>query len=160
MKPERLSILFVAAVLAHNFEEAVWLPGWSESAGGWQTPVSAPAFRLAATAISLLLVAVAALAHVSGPRSRSVHVLAGFAVAMVANVVFPHLIASVALRIYAPGTGTAVFLVAPSGLLLLRALHSRGYIDIKRMYWVAPLVTFLLLLSIPALFWVGMKMVG
>lgn len=48
--------LFVAAVAAHNLEEAIWLPDWSRAHAQWVRPLKACAFRFALIVLTLLAV--------------------------------------------------------------------------------------------------------
>jgi hypothetical protein len=43
---------------------------------------------------------------------------------MILNAIFPHGVASIALKKYAPGTLTGVFLIIPIGVAVLNGLRS------------------------------------
>ena len=49
-----LSWLFAVAITIHNLEEALWLPGWSQSAGRWHHPVGAREFRFGVGVLTAL----------------------------------------------------------------------------------------------------------
>ena len=147
-----LDLLFTLGVLVHNAEEALWLPRWSRSAGQRHRPVTAFQFRLAVAALSALLVVVVVLARAAGDGSVFAYLLAGYAFAMVLNVVFPHLLATVAMRSYMPGTATAMLFNAPLGILLLMQMLEQGSVQMAVLAWAAPLVALVLVGAIPVLF--------
>src|SRR5262245_23718629 len=103
-----LTWAFVLAVAIHNLEEALWLPAWSRRAGRWHYPVGAPEFRFAVLVLTAAVVAAALLANNGGKGSIGAYLLSGYALAMLLNVVFPHVLASLIRREYAPGTLTAL----------------------------------------------------
>jgi hypothetical protein len=116
------AFLLAAAVSVHNVEEAIWLPRFAHPA--W-LPIarSAFAFRLAAGVIAVIFWVLAA--GLSAGLQLQV-ILAGFAIAMIFNAVVPHLVLSLMLRRYHPGTATAWLLVAPAALLALDAENVAG----------------------------------
>lgn len=150
-----LSWLFALAITLHNAEEAWLLPAWSRSAGRWHPPVGAGEFRLAVGILTVLAYLVAGLATISGKGSVGTYLLAGYALAMLLNVVFPHVLATIALRRYTPGTATAVLLNLPITILLLATAIQSGSIHMAAFLWVGPLVTGGLLGALPLLFALG-----
>jgi hypothetical protein len=158
MSLETIGWLFTLGVLVHNTEEALYLPGWSAHAGRWHARVEAMEFRFAIFVLSGLLVIFAAAASLSGAGSVSAYLMAGFVLAMVLNVFMPHLLATIFLRKYMPGTITALLLNLPLGVIyLVKALLERN-IEPKIFAWSGPLTVLLILASIPALFLVGRKL--
>ena len=99
--------LFTFGVLAHNTEEALHLPAWSAHAGKWHARVDAAEFRFAVAALSVLLVVVAAAASLASAGSVSAYLMAGYVLAMVLNVLMPHVLVTVVMRKYMPGTARA-----------------------------------------------------
>lgn len=152
-----LAWLFTAGVLLHNLEEALHLPAWSMQATRWYRPVPAPVFRFAAGALSLGFVAVTLAATFSLAGSVAAYLMAGYALAMLLNVLMPHVLATIALRRYMPGTATAVLLNLPLGLLYLRQALAERLIDPQVFRWAGPLVVVGLLLALPALFALGRR---
>jgi hypothetical protein len=59
MTATTLGWLCILGVLAHNAEEALYLPSWSQSAGHWNIAVGANEFRSAVGIQSLALLGVA-----------------------------------------------------------------------------------------------------
>ena len=147
--------LFAIAITAHNLEEAIWLPRWSKSAGRWHHPVEPGEFRFAVFVLTMLAYVISCMAFFGGKGSTGAYLISGYAFAMLLNVVFPHLIATVALRRYAPGIVTALFLNFPITLLLLRQAILEKYIQLSKFVWVGPLVVAGILGSIPVLFALG-----
>jgi hypothetical protein len=153
-----LAWLFAAAVTVHNLEEAVFLPAWSENAGRWHRPVGANEFRFAVVVLIVLAGVAALLATVQGRESIGAYILSGYALAMLLNVAFPHLLATVATRRYMPGTATALALNLPVTAALLRQAFREGYISATDFALAAPVVVLAIVLLIPVLFYVGRKL--
>lgn len=147
-----LGWLFTLGALAHNAEEARWLPAWSARAGKWHAPVDARAFRLAASLLSALFVAVTAAAAWTTAGSLAAYLMAGYVLAMVLNVLVPHVLASVAMRRCMPGTATALAFNLPLGLLYLHRALDEHAIAWPTFRWAGPLVVLGLLALLPMLF--------
>jgi hypothetical protein len=160
-----LTWLFVLAIAAHNLEEAVWLPAWSQRtssrgawlqrSGRWRHPVGAFEFRFAVLVLTAAAAAAALAASLGGKGSLGAYLVSGYALAMLLNVVFPHVLACLALREYAPGTLTALLLNAPACALLLELALREGYVDASVFLWAGPLVVLAIAGSIPLLFTIG-----
>jgi len=150
--------IFTLGVLVHNTEEGLYLPAWSASAGKWHAPVGPMEFRFAVSVLSGLLIVIATAASFSQAGSIAAYLMSGYVLAMVLNVLIPHVLASVIMRKYMPGTATAVLLNLPFGLLYLRQALSEHSIELQVFYWVGPLVVLSILASIPVLFAVGRKL--
>lgn len=150
-----LAWLFTAGVLLHNLEEALWLPAWSTRTARWYRPVPAPVFRFAAGVLSLGFVAVTLAATLSPAGSVSAYLMAGYVLAMLLNVLAPHVLASVVLRHYMPGTATAVLLNLPLGSLYLRRALLERFVEPQMFRWAGPLVVAGLLVAMPLLFALG-----
>lgn len=147
--------LFTLGVLAHNAEEARFLPAWSERAGNWPVLVRAQAFRFASVALSALFVLVTLVASVSGAGSVGGYLMAGYVLAMVLNALVPHLVVSVFLRRYMPGTATALLLNLPLGAWYLQRAIANGAVRIQVFGWAGPLVVAALLALLPLLLALG-----
>ena len=150
-----LSWLFTFGVVMHNTEEAIFLPAWSKTAGRWHAPVGSREFIFAVTVLSLVLVALAAGAISAGSKSIWAYAFTGYAFAMVANVFVPHVVGTIALRRYVPGTGTALLLNLPLGGLFLHQAVVQGFVAWGTIAWVAPVTAVAIVASIPALFAIG-----
>jgi hypothetical protein len=79
--------------------------------------VSSSVFRFAAAVQSLLLVLLATAAFLSAPQGLAAYGFAGYVFAMLVNVFAPHVLASIVLRKYMPGTATALVLNLPLGVV-------------------------------------------
>lgn len=95
------------------------------------------------------------LAATGGKESVGAYLVTGYAFAMLLNVLFPHVLATVFMRRYAPGAATAVLLNLPITLLLLSQGLEEGYINLHVFAWVGPLVVIGIVAVIPALFAIG-----
>jgi hypothetical protein len=119
--------MFPIAVALHNGEEAIWMPRWGANHAG-QLPVHPGAVEIR-TALAVLTVAALALTFLSarkGPQSVWAYLLFGYVVAMLANVLVPHVPATILFRAYAPGVVTAVAINLPvMGWLAWRAVTER-----------------------------------
>ncbi len=149
---------FVVAVLLHNAEEALWLPRWSMRAGRWYRPIGAAPFQFGVVVLSALLVAVAVAGLASGPHSLPAYLLFGYVFAMAANALFPHLVVSIAMRKYMPGTATGVLLNLPIGSALLYHAVAEDWVSLGTLAWAAPAVAAALVLAIPVLLGVGRRL--
>ena len=78
---------------------------------------------------------------------------------MVANAAFPHLLATIALKRYAPGTITGLALNAPFGLAVLWKLFNDG-LRIEYMLISIALVGKTILASLNLFFKIGRKLIG
>ena len=149
--------LFTLGVLAHNFEEALYLPEWSASAGRWHGPVGASEFRFAIVVFSMSLVCIVMAASVARPGSVAAYLLSGCVLAMVLNALAPHLVATIATGRYMPGTATAILFNLPLGCLFLRRALSEDYVEFRFFAWSGPAVALAIAASIPLLFAIGRK---
>jgi len=94
----------------------------------------------------------------AGPGSVGAYLLAGYAVAMLLNVLVPHLLATVALRRYMPGLATALILNLPVTILLLQHALTEGYVTFPTVAYFGAFVSVALVAAIPVLFAVGEKL--
>src|ERR1700724_1952658 len=100
--------LFTLGVLLHNAEEALYLPAWSAGAGRWYKAIPPREFRFAAAVLSAIFIGITAAASLSSSGSTAAYVMAGYALAMVLNAFVPHVLATLLMRRYMPGTATAL----------------------------------------------------
>jgi hypothetical protein len=149
------SWLFVFVVATHNLEEAIWLPAWSRTVGRWYRAVGSTEFRFAVIILTLLAVVSAWLATVQGKASFGAYLVSGYALAMLLNVLVPHVAASVVLRSYMPGTATAVLLNLPVAIGLLSRAFREGYIELHAFLVWGPMVVIGIVVSIKLLFRMG-----
>jgi hypothetical protein len=120
--------------------------------------VGADEFRFAVAALSVALVIIVAAASLAGPASLPAYMLSGYVLAMVLNVVAPHVVATIAMRRYMPGTATALLFNLPLGGLFLQRALAEGYIEPGVFVWSGPAVALAIAASIPPLFAIGRKL--
>ncbi|MCB1172472.1 MAG: HXXEE domain-containing protein [Leptospiraceae bacterium] len=131
---------------------------WSHQAGRFHPKVDRSAFHFAllvVTAIGYLLTA----AFLLFGRQLEVlrYIYFGFVLMMSMNAIFPHLIASVVLRRYAPGLLTGLVLNLPLGLLLVFYVHSQSVYNLKLIGGFA-LVSISMILLLRPLFKLGARL--
>lgn len=149
--------LFAIAITIHNFEEAIWLPAWSKTAGRFHHPIGIFEFRFAVTVLTLIAYIMAYLSMTGSKGSIGAYLVSGYALAMLLNVIFPHLIATLVMRRYAPGTATAIVLNLPITSMLLYQGFEERFIDKSVFIYAGPLGVVGILLLIPGLFFMGRR---
>lgn len=155
-----LGWVFTLGALLHNAEEARWLPAWSQRAGRWHAPVDARTFRIAAALLSGLFLLLTLAASLGAAGSLAAYLMAGYVLAMVANAIVPHALASVLTRCIMPGTVTGLLLNLPLGALYLRQALQQHAIAWQHFRWAGPLVALAMLALIPLLFALGRRWRG
>jgi hypothetical protein len=111
-----IEILFLLGFSLHNIEEALWLPQWSQNATRFHKPVSNNEFHFAV----IMVTAIGYLFTFQYFVFGSTYAIAkfaylGFILMMVFNTFFPHILSTIYLKKYAPGTLTALLLNFPIG---------------------------------------------
>jgi hypothetical protein len=150
--------LFPIALTLHNLEEAIWLPGWSASAGGFHPPVGAAEFRLTLGVLTAAAWWLTGMALRRGGRwLDAFHAASAM---MLLNVVFPHLLATVALGRYAPGLGTALVCILPVSATLLRRAFREGTLTGARLGTALLTVVPIVLVGIALFFWLGHRLLA
>jgi len=133
------------------------MPEWTaQHAAQW--PLSPPGAGEIRFALLVLTVAAFAVTYRSvrkGPKSVWAYLLFGCVVTMLANVVIPHVPASVVYRSYTPGVVTAVLINLPvMGVLAMRAVREH-WVEGWRAAAFAVAVPLAILSSIATLLVVG-----
>jgi len=118
---EYKKIIWVLAITEtlHNLEEAIWLPGWSQTAGAWHPSVRTFEFRFAVIVLTLLIYLVIYYFSVSDSK-LSVSLLGGLVVIILGNVIMPHLLATLLRGQFAPGVFTGLILNVPATIYLMK----------------------------------------
>ncbi|MET1254138.1 HXXEE domain-containing protein [Aliikangiella maris] len=160
MSLNTLILLFLLATIIHNVEEAIWLPKWSKNNTRWHPAVSPQEFHFAIFILTFLAIAISSFAIYQKSNQWIYYLVAGYSLAMLLNVIFPHLLASIITRHYAPGLTSALLLNLPINSLLLNHLLSHAYINTKLFLIAGPLFVIGLLLTIPTLFYLGRQFMG
>ena len=132
-----LELLFLLAFTLHNIEEGIWLPEWSKYAGKYHPKVLKHEFHFALivfTSFGYLLTFVNLL---YGQSTVAIsYIYTGFLLMMCLNSIFPHLLATIVIKKYAPGTVTGLVLNLPIGAVII----SR-YVEYGLMFHILILVT-------------------
>ncbi|KPZ66124.1 hypothetical protein AN392_00696 [Pseudoalteromonas sp. P1-16-1b] len=143
------AFLFVAAITMHNIEEALFLPSWANPIG---IEISSSEFNFAVVVLTVLAYLSTYLVVWCGRRGGWAYFYTGYALAMFLNVFFPHLLTSILVQEYAPGTGTAILLVLPASSLVLYKSIKIGVVDRAKFYITGPIVVLGMAVSVPLLF--------
>jgi len=113
-------VLFLLAFTLHNIEEGIWLPKWSGHAGKFHKKVSNREFHFALIVITIFGYMVT-FTFLSFGQYFGVftYIYLGFIFMMCLNSIFPHLLATIVLRRYTPGTLTGLLLNLPFGVAII-----------------------------------------
>lgn len=152
-----LVIFFCFAISLHNIEEAIWLPKWSQHTSRFQKSVTASEFHFAVIVITILAY-LSAFSYLNIPESDFTKwIFIGFLGSMIMNAIFPHLIATVLMKKYAPGLLTGLLLNIPINSLVIYKMFSENLIVWKELIISTLVVGIILIALIPLLFKVGGK---
>ncbi len=155
-----LLLFFPLAITLHNIEEALWLPQWSRHASKYHKPVEKSEFHFALIIITALAYLVTFFRVIIPDVVFISWVFYGFLGVMIINAVFPHLIATIALKKYAPGLLTGLFLIIPINSILIYRAIDIGFITITEVIVATTVMGVLLILIIPLLFRAGRTLIN
>lgn len=137
--------LFVVLLALHNGEEYAFIDRMASLPTRRPVRIPVRRFCIALAAVTLAGAVLPAL-KIAGVFLAD-RLLAGSAAVMLANAVFPHLVATVALRRYTAGVVTAVVVITPGSILILQAALRAGLapseIALAALWVAVPLVAFL-----------------
>lgn len=154
------AIFFCLAITLHNLEEALWLPQWSQIGFFIQKPVTPNEFHFAVLIITSLAYLITFL-YLSFPDANLLKwAFIGFLGSMIFNAIFPHLIATIFSKTYAPGLVTALLLNIPINTVILYKLQTSKHITIKEVLISTIVVGILLIAMIPLLFTLGNNIIN
>lgn len=151
---ELLVILFCLAITVHNLEEAIWLPAWSQQASRFQKPVTKGEFRFAVAVITGLAY-LTAIGYLIWPYTIAKWLFTGFLGSMIVNAIFPHLLATLIMKKYAPGLATGLLLNIPVNSFILFHMHADNIVSTSEIIFSTVIVGGGLLALIPLLFRLG-----
>lgn len=157
LKDNYLFVFFCLAITLHNTEEAIWLPKWSNQKSRFQKPVTANEFYFAVIFITILAYLSAFNYFYMAESDLSKWIFIGFLGSMIVNAIFPHLIATVLMKKYAPGLLTGLLLNIPINSVIIYQMFSKNLIVWKELMVSTMAVGIILLSLIPLLFKVGSK---
>ncbi|PKN69104.1 MAG: HXXEE domain-containing protein [Deltaproteobacteria bacterium HGW-Deltaproteobacteria-10] len=155
-----LLLFFPLAITLHNIEEALWLPQWSRHASKYHQPVGKTEFHFALIIITALAYLVTFFRVITPDVVFISWLFYGFLGVMIINTVFPHLIATIALKKYAPGLFTGLFLIIPINSILIYRAIVFGFITMMEVIIATAVVGILLILIIPLLFKAGRRLIN
>jgi hypothetical protein len=150
-----IELLFLLGFSLHNIEEALWLPRWSKYAKKYHPEVSENEFRFAVIIVTSLGYLITFQYFLFSSFSNvSKFIFLGFIASMVLNVLFPHLISTLILKKYAPGTLTGIILNAPIGIYILTN-QIKTTNDLIQLLISLAIITIIMLVLIKILFKIG-----
>jgi hypothetical protein len=152
-----LELLFLLGFTLHNIEEALWLPAWSKHAGRFHRQVQPHEFHFAAIVVTILGYLLT-FVHLVNENDLAHYLFDGFVLVMCVNAIFPHLIATIIFRRYAPGLLTGLLLNLPIGLALIQQALDQGLSE-RSLILTAALLGLGLVLSINPLFKLGGRLI-
>ncbi|MET3208194.1 UNVERIFIED_CONTAM: multisubunit Na+/H+ antiporter MnhE subunit [Paenibacillus sp. PvR008] len=152
---EELVILFLFAITLHNLEEALWLPAWSNQASKFKKPVGKNEFYFAVIFITSLAY-LSTFFYLFFPNSTMAkYILIGFLGSMIINTIFPHLLATIVLKRYAPGLLTGILLNIPINSFIIYQFFQNNELTFRALFLSTLIVGGVLLSLIPVLFKIG-----
>lgn len=155
MEEKSIYLLFVLAISIHNIEEALWLPAWSKYAKRFVKQVETQEFRFAVLIVTILSLLSTSTFIVFPYIKITNYIYFGFLGAMILNVIFPHLIATIALRRYAPGLISGLLFILPiNGVILYKAVD-KNIINLFEVIASTLIIGAILLIYLPLLFRLG-----
>jgi hypothetical protein len=155
-----LLLFFPLAITLHNIEEALWLPQWSKHAARFHAPVEKNEFHFALIVITALAYLATFLAALFPDNTYIARLFYGFLGAMIINAIFPHLIATIALKRYAPGLITGLFLIIPINSILIYRAVIIGFTSFIEIVITTIALGAILILLIPLLFKAGRSLIN
>ena len=160
MADNYLLLFFPLAITLHNIEEALWLPQWSKHAARFHPPVEKREFHFALIIITAFAYLATFLTLLFPDSIYITRMFYGFLGAMIINAFFPHLVATIVLKRYAPGLFTGLFLIIPINSILIYRAVIIGFITITEIVITTIALGIILILIIPLLFKAGRSLIN
>ena len=150
-----LELLFILSFTLHNIEEGLWLPKWSQHAEKYHQKVSNNEFHFALISITVFgYLLTFALIMFGSTFDIIRYIYLGFIIMMSFNAIFPHLLATIALKKYAPGTLTGLLLNLPIGIAIVIQYYRQG-LNFFNLIIATVIVAFVVIISLKPLFKLG-----
>lgn len=154
-----LELLFILSFTVHNIEEGIWLPKWSQYADKYHPKVSNNEFHFALMVITIFGYALTFALMMFGSSYDIIkYIYLGFIIMMCFNAIFPHLLATIILKKYAPGTLTGLLLNLPIGVTIFIQYYRQG-LNIFDLIIGTVIVVFATLISLKPLFKLGKMLI-
>ena len=152
-------LLFLMSFTLHNIEESIWLPKWSKNARKYHPTVENNEFHFAVLVITVIGYILTFLFVIYGSHNLFIKYLyLGFIFFMCFNAIFPHLIATIFLKKYAPGTLTGLILNVPIGLYIIFIKYGNK-LDISKLLFSFFIIIVIALILLKQLFRLGKKLI-
>lgn len=109
-----LFLLVPLLFIIHNCEEALTMTEWSQKVPEFIHPVvTSVQFSIAVGILSVIGIMVTVIAKHLFDGKYFVNIMCGFSALLFMNAFFPHIIAAIYFKMYAPGVLTSIFLYLP-----------------------------------------------
>jgi hypothetical protein len=155
-----IELVFILGFSLHNIEEAIWLPQWSKNTKRYHKEVSANEFGFAVIVITAIGYLITFQYFLFAPEvSISKYIFLGFVLTMILNVIFPHIMSSIVMKKYAPGTLTGILLIWPLGIYIIYTGVTDG-IELLYVVLTSIVMMVIFLLMIRILLNIGRKLYG
>ena len=152
-------IIFLMSFTLHNIEEGIWLPKWSKYAGKYHPQVANNEFHFAVMMVTILGYILTFIFLLVGHSNEILkYIYLGFILMMCFNAIFPHLLATIILKKYAPGTLTGLFLNLPIGLFIILSIYGKE-LEFYKLILGFITVAGITLISLRPLFKLGKKLI-
>ena len=152
-------LFFIFSITLHNLEEALWLPQWSKLSTKFQKRVEKNEFHFAVIVITTLAYLSTGLFLNFPHMSILKYIYFGFVGAMIINVIFPHLISTVLMKVYSPGILTGIFLIIPMNFLIINNAVNDNIINLYEVFISSLVVGLVLLFIIHISLKIGKKLI-
>lgn len=154
-----IEVIFLLSFTLHNIEEGIWLPRWSKHAGKLHPKVSNNEFHFALLVVTILGYLLTFLFLKFGMRVEVIkYIYLSFILMMCLNSIFPHLLATIILKRYSPGTLTGLLLNMPIGVSIILENVNQN-LNFYKFICIALLVIVLTISSLQLLFKIGKKLI-
>jgi hypothetical protein len=153
-----LILIFPIAITLHNIEEALWLPQWSQFAKRYHRQVGRNEFYFALICVTLIAYLSSFLFLFFNEVVILRYIYFGFVGAMILNAIFPHLIATIVLKRYAPGVITGILMNVPCLSFLIIIAIKENVISTFEVIISTAIVGGTILVSLPIFFKLGERL--
>lgn len=129
-----LIILLPFAFALHNFEEVLGMEKWTKSIPSFiHEPVTTRQFGVAVTIFTILGFAITFSKALYQTENYYYFIITGFSGMLLLNVFFPHLLAVIFFRKYAPGVITGLLVNLPLTITILLSIKGSEILSQKEM---------------------------
>ena len=154
-----IELMFLMSFTLHNIEEGIWLPKWSKHADKFHPTVENNELHFGLLVVTVLGYLLTFIFLVFGHSYDIIKYLyLGFLLVMCFNAFFPHFLATVIQKRYAPGTVTGLVLNLPIGLFIIFGKY-RSELEISKLLIGFITIVIIGLVLIPLSFKVGKKII-